>query len=106
MAADIVLRVEDEDNDLAGLVEFRTIDAGGLHQEEGLEVIACGWHPAMVDCFALRFVGAGRTVVMSVPPICPSWPSSRTVRTFLCMRRCWRPHCRLWWRVSAPRMTS
>ena len=81
MAADIVLRVEDEGRvDLAGLVEFRTIDAGGLHQEEGLEVTAMRVaHPPLVDCFALRFVGAGRTVVMSgTPPICPSWPSSRT----------------------------
>jgi len=67
MAADIVLRVEDEGRkELRDLVEIRTIDAGDLHTEPGLDVTAMRVeHPPLVDCFALRFSGAGREVVMS-----------------------------------------
>ena len=67
MAADIVLRVEDEGRkELRNLVEIRTIDAGQLHAEPGLNVTAMRVdHPPLVDCFALRFSGAGHEVVMS-----------------------------------------
>ena len=67
MAADIVLRVEDEGRkELRNLVEIRTIDAGQLHAELGLNVTAMRVdHPPLVDCFALRFSGAGHEVVMS-----------------------------------------
>ena len=67
MAADIMLRIEDEGRvDLAGLVEFRIIEAGEVHCEAGFEVTAMRVaHPPLIDCFALRFAGAGRTVVMS-----------------------------------------
>jgi len=67
MAADIDLRIEDEGRvDLAGLVEFRTMDDGPVHREAGLEVTAMRVeHPPLTDCFALRFAGAGRHVVMS-----------------------------------------
>ena len=67
MEADILLRVEDEGRkELRDLVEIRTIDAGDLHAEPGLKVTAMRVdHPPLVDCFALRFSGAGREVVMS-----------------------------------------
>ena len=67
MAADIVLRVEDEGRkELRNLVEIRTIDAGQLHAELGLNVTAMRVdHPPLEDCFALRFSGAGHEVVMS-----------------------------------------
>ena len=67
MAADIVLRVEDEGRkELRDLVEIRTIDAGDLHAEPQLTVTAMRVeHPPLVDCFALRFSGSGREVVMS-----------------------------------------
>ena len=51
---------------LAGRVEFRTIEAGEVHREAGFEATAMRVaHPPLIDCFALRFAGAGRTVVMS-----------------------------------------
>lgn len=67
MQADIVLRVEDEGREeLRGLVEIRAMDAGALYDEPGLNVSAMRVeHPPLVDCFALRFSGAGREVVMS-----------------------------------------
>ena len=67
MDADIALRIEDEGRpDLRQLVQIKVLDEGQVMAEDGISVDAMRTlHPPLIDCFALRFRGSGRTVVMS-----------------------------------------
>lgn len=67
MHADIALRIDDEGRpDLAQLVDIRVIEEGEVMVQDGMTVDAMRTlHPPLVDCFALRFQGGGRKVVMS-----------------------------------------
>jgi ribonuclease BN (tRNA processing enzyme) len=67
MADDIDLRIEDEGRpDLRSLVQIRTIEAGLVTSEDGIEVRAIRTiHPPLLDCFALAFIGDGRRIVFS-----------------------------------------
>ena len=67
MEADISLRIEDEGRpDLAQLVDIKVMDEGEVMSQDGMSVSAMRTlHPPLVDCFALRFQGADRAVVMS-----------------------------------------
>ncbi|MDO1584369.1 MBL fold metallo-hydrolase [Rhizobium oryzicola] len=64
---DIRIRIEDEGRpDLAGLIEIVEYSEGPVFEEAGLVVEALRVdHPPVTDCFALRFKGGGKTVVLS-----------------------------------------
>lgn len=67
MAFDIDIRIEDEGRpDLRQLVHVEEFDEGRVFEANGLLVTALRVdHPPLVDCFALRFEGAGQSIVFS-----------------------------------------
>jgi ribonuclease BN (tRNA processing enzyme) len=67
MRFDIKTRMADEGRpDLAALVEFITLDEGQIFTDGGISARATrNAHPPLVDTFALRFDGAGTSVVFS-----------------------------------------
>jgi len=67
METDIRLRIDDEGRpDLRELVSFRSIDAGTVLSEPGLEVTAIrNAHPPLIDTFSLAFSNADKRVVFS-----------------------------------------
>jgi len=67
LAYDIETRIADEGRpDLAGLVEIIEYGPGEVRTDQDLTVTAVRVdHPPVTDCFALKFVGSGKTIVFS-----------------------------------------
>lgn len=67
MAFDIDTRIADEGRpDLRELVQVHVVHPGVFFAQGGVEVRAIRTlHPPLVDCFAFRFTGFGRSVVFS-----------------------------------------
>lgn len=67
LAYDIETRIADEGRpDLAGLVEIIEYGPGEVLTDQDLTVTALRVdHPPVTDCFALKFVGSGKTIVFS-----------------------------------------
>ncbi len=67
LAYDIATRIADEGRpDFASLVEIIEYGPGEVRTDQDLTVIALRVdHPPVTDCFALKFVGSGKTIVFS-----------------------------------------
>lgn len=67
LAYDIETRIADEGRpDLAGLVEIVEYGPGEVLTDQDLTVTALRVdHPPVTDCFALKFLGSGKTIVFS-----------------------------------------